>query len=86
MSFNFIYSASITLEIDKIKYKYKITLKSSIPSIKKCLPEDQHTVHHQFDVYSLKSSCAVYFRIYCTFIYSVEQGVWHHYDIIPDAT
>ena len=51
MSFNFIYSAPITLEINKIEYKYKITLKSSITSIKKCLPEGQHTVHHQFDVY-----------------------------------
>ena len=75
MSFNFIYSASITLEIDKIEYKYKITLKSSIPSIKKCLPEGQCTVHHQFDVYSLKYSCVVYFRIYCTLIYSFKQGL-----------
>ena len=45
MSFNFIYSASITLEIDKIECKYKITLKSSIPSIKKCLPEGQNLLH-----------------------------------------
>ena len=86
MSFNLIYSASITLEINKIKYKYKITLKSSIPSIKKCLPEGQCTVHHQFDVYSLKSSCVVYFRIYGMLIYSFEQDLWCHYDIITDAT
>ena len=65
----------MTLEIDKIECKYKITLKSSIPSIKKCLPEGQCTVHHQSDVYSLKSSCVVYFRIYRMLIYSFEQGL-----------
>ena len=75
MSFNFIYSASITLDTDEIECKYKITLKSSIPSIKKCLPKGQLTVHHQFDVHSLKSSCVVYFRIYHMLIYSFEQGL-----------
>ena len=33
-------------EIDKIEYKYKTMTTLSTHSIKKCLAEGQHTVHH----------------------------------------
>ena len=75
MSFNLTYSTLTSLEIDKIECKYKTTFKLLILSIMKCLPEGQHIVHHQFDVYSLKSSCVVSFRTFHMLIYSFEQGI-----------
>ena len=49
------YNILIISEIDNIQYKIIISL--STHSIRKYLPEDQHTVHYQIDAYSLKSSC-----------------------------
>ena len=59
--------------MDSIQYKIIISL--STHSIRKYLPVDQHTVHHQINVYSLKSSCVVYFRIWHTSIYSLKKDL-----------
>ena len=65
-----------TSEIDNIQYEIIKSLPNH--SIKKSLPEDQCTVHYQIDVYSLKSSCVVYFRIWHMFIYSFKEDPWCH--------
>ena len=67
----------IISEIDNIQYEIMNSL--STHSIRKYLPEDQHTVHYQINVYPLKPSCVVYFRIWHMSIYSLKKDLWHHW-------